>query len=64
MQSKTHSPYRTAVAALVTFVVLVWGGVGVKLVLLNRATREIAVAPKTTNRPALDRTAFTPVPVR
>jgi hypothetical protein len=64
--SHRNSPFKTAIAALATFTVLVWGGVGLKVALLRGATREMAVAPgnPTTSRPALDRAPALKLPVR
>jgi hypothetical protein len=57
-RKKQTSPLSSALAALATFAVLVWIGIGVKAVMMNRATRQMAVAPSS-SRPALDRNAET-----
>jgi hypothetical protein len=55
------SSMKSAVAALATFAVLVWGGVGVKVAMLRGATRQMAVAPSTSSRPSsFDRKAENP----
>jgi hypothetical protein len=59
-KKKQSSPMKPALAALATFAVLVWGGVGLKVAMLRGATRQMAVAPSSASRPAFDRNAETP----
>jgi hypothetical protein len=59
-KKQKSSPMKPALAALATFAVLVWGGVGLKVAMLRGGTRQMALAPSSASRPAFDRNAETP----